>query len=100
MPRPQVLGTFEGVAQTVRQTLVDSLVQILSPKRRIDILRDVMTARQAGRPYVVAFCGVNGVGKSNNLAKVRRAERGLRGGKVGNRVWLACTRFVLNVSWL
>ena len=67
----QVLGTFEGVAQTVRQTLVDSLVQILSPKRRIDILRDVMASKQAGRPYVVAFCGVNGVGKSTNLAKVR-----------------------------
>ncbi|XP_043229344.1 signal recognition particle receptor subunit alpha-like isoform X1 [Amphibalanus amphitrite] len=66
----KVLGTFEGVAQTVRQTLVDSLVQILSPKRRIDILRDVMTAKQSGRPYVVAFCGVNGVGKSTNLAKI------------------------------
>ena len=54
----------------MRQTLVDSLVQILSPKRRIDILRDVMAAKQSGRPYVVAFCGVNGVGKSTNLAKV------------------------------
>ncbi|XP_037083854.1 signal recognition particle receptor subunit alpha-like isoform X2 [Pollicipes pollicipes] len=66
----KVLGTFEGLAKTVRQTLVDSLVQILSPKRRIDILRDVMSARQTGNPYVVAFCGVNGVGKSTNLAKI------------------------------
>ena len=48
----------------------DSLVQILSPKRRVDILRDVMVARDKGQPYVITFCGVNGVGKSTNLAKV------------------------------
>jgi len=66
----KVLGTFEGVAKVVRQTLVDSLVQILSPKRRLDILRDVMSSKQSGKPYVVAFCGVNGVGKSTNLAKI------------------------------
>ena len=26
--------------------------------------------RAKGRPYVVVFCGVNGVGKSTNLAKI------------------------------
>jgi pantothenate kinase-related protein Tda10 len=45
-------------------------VQILSPKRRVDILRDVMVARDKGQPYIITFCGVNGVGKSTNLAKV------------------------------
>lgn len=49
----------------------ESLVQILSPKRRINILRDVMDAKEEGRPFVITFCGVNGVGKSTNLAKVR-----------------------------
>ena len=48
----------------------ESLVKILTPKRRIDILRDVMQAREEQRPYVITFCGVNGVGKSTNLAKV------------------------------
>ena len=46
------------------------MVQILSPKRRIDVLRDVMQASGSGRPYVITFCGVNGVGKSTNLAKI------------------------------
>ena len=45
-------------------------MQILSPKRRVDILRDVMAAKERGQPYIVTFCGVNGVGKSTNLAKV------------------------------
>ena len=48
----------------------EALVRILTPKRSIDILRDVHSAKEQGRPYVVVFCGVNGVGKSTNLAKV------------------------------
>lgn len=45
-------------------------MQILSPRRRIDILRDAMDAKKRGKPYSITFCGVNGVGKSTNLAKV------------------------------
>lgn len=62
--------TLSGVASAVKTSMQDSLVQILSPKRRIDILRDVMDAKSKGKPYVIVFCGVNGVGKSTNLAKV------------------------------
>ncbi len=49
----------------------ESLVHILSPKRRIDFLHDAKQAKSNNKPYVVTFCGVNGVGKSTNLAKVR-----------------------------
>jgi len=66
----KVLGTFSTVHRTVKETLVDSLVQLLTPKRRIDIIRDVLEAKANKRPYVIAFCGVNGVGKSTNLAKI------------------------------
>lgn len=66
----KILGTFDSVANTVKATLTDALVQILSPKRRIDILRDALEAKNGNRPYVMTFCGVNGVGKSTNLAKI------------------------------
>lgn len=66
----KVLGTFTGIAATVKESLNDSLIQLLSPKRRIDILRDVMECQKQSRPYVMTFCGVNGVGKSTNLAKI------------------------------
>merc|ERR1712203_1114409 len=66
----KVLGTFSTVHRTVKETLVESLVQLLTPKRRIDIIRDVLEAKANKRPYVIAFCGVNGVGKSTNLAKI------------------------------
>ncbi|XP_066565634.1 signal recognition particle receptor subunit alpha [Amia ocellicauda] len=66
----KVMGTFTTVASTVKQALQESLVQILQPKRRVDILRDVLEARTQRRPFVITFCGVNGVGKSTNLAKI------------------------------
>lgn len=67
-----LLCVFAAVASTVKQALQDSLVQILQPKRRVDILRDVMEAQSQRRPFVITFCGVNGVGKSTNLAKVSK----------------------------
>jgi signal recognition particle receptor subunit alpha len=64
------LGSFQFAANIIKQALHESLVQILTPKRRINILRDVIDAKSQQRPYVIVFCGVNGVGKSTNLAKV------------------------------
>lgn len=64
-----------GVQSVIRASMEESLVQILSPKRRIDLLQDAMEAKKSGKPYVVTFCGVNGVGKSTNLAKVQKTEK-------------------------
>ncbi|KAJ6656035.1 hypothetical protein lerEdw1_004440 [Lerista edwardsae] len=66
----KVMGTFTTVTSTVKQALQESLVQILQPQRRVDVLRDVMDAQRHRRPYVITFCGVNGVGTSTNLAKI------------------------------
>lgn len=66
----KVLGTFDSVTNIVKTTLIDALMQILSPKRRIDILRDALEAKKNNKPFVMTFCGVNGVGKSTNLAKI------------------------------
>jgi len=65
-----VMGTFQSLARTVKEALTQSLMKLLTPKRRIDVLRDVLDAKENKRPYVVTFCGVNGVGKSTNLAKI------------------------------
>merc|ERR1711981_849855 len=58
------------VHRTVKDTLVEALMKLLTPKRRVDVIRDVMDAKANKRPYVITFCGVNGVGKSTNLAKI------------------------------
>ncbi|CAL1382756.1 unnamed protein product [Linum trigynum] len=64
------LASFTRISSTVQAAMEDALVRILTPKRSIDILRDVHAAKEQRKPYVVVFVGVNGVGKSTNLAKV------------------------------
>ncbi|KAL0404136.1 UNVERIFIED_CONTAM: Signal recognition particle receptor subunit alpha [Sesamum radiatum] len=64
------LASFTRISSTVQAAMEDALVRILTPRRSIDILRDVHSAKEQGKPYVVVFVGVNGVGKSTNLAKV------------------------------
>ncbi|PHT42375.1 hypothetical protein CQW23_16400 [Capsicum baccatum] len=64
------LGSFTRISSTVQEAMEEALVRILTPRRSIDILRDVHAAKEQGKPYVVVFVGVNGVGKSTNLAKV------------------------------
>ncbi|KAL2524009.1 signal recognition particle receptor alpha subunit family protein [Abeliophyllum distichum] len=64
------LASFTRISSTVQAAMEEALVRILTPRRSIDILRDVHAAQEQGKPYVVVFVGVNGVGKSTNLAKV------------------------------
>lgn len=65
----QKLSSFTGVKAFVLRAFEDSLAGILN-KRAVDVLHDVQRQRAKGRPYVIVFCGVNGVGKSTNLAKI------------------------------
>lgn len=63
-------ASFTRISSTVQAAMEEALLRILTPKRSVDILRDVHAAKEQGRPYVIVFVGVNGVGKSTNLAKV------------------------------
>jgi signal recognition particle receptor subunit alpha len=64
------LGSFTRVTTAVRTAVEEALTRILTPQRSIDVLREVRASKGRGRPYTVVFVGVNGVGKSTNLAKV------------------------------
>jgi signal recognition particle receptor subunit alpha len=62
----------------VTDVLRESLERILSPKEPVDLIRDVLARMELNAPlprahrdpFVVVFCGVNGVGKSTTLSKV------------------------------
>lgn len=62
-----MLSSFTRVQTVVEQQLEQTIRQILTPTSPIDLLYEI---RQRQRPYVICFVGVNGVGKSTNLAKV------------------------------
>lgn len=62
--------SFTTVHKTVKAAMKEALRKILTPKRKIDLVVEVTKEREKLRPYVIVFVGVNGVGKSTNLAKV------------------------------
>lgn len=64
------IGTFSSMEKVVEEALVDSLRRILRPNREINILREIEESKARQRPYVIVFCGVNGVGKSTSLSKI------------------------------
>ncbi|KAN0061098.1 hypothetical protein ACQY0O_006833 [Thecaphora frezii] len=85
------LGSFGSVKKEVRKALEEAITRILTPRSSTDILLEIATKRQRSvaasslalastakekelaskpDPYSICFVGVNGVGKSTNLAKV------------------------------
>lgn len=63
------MESLSTVKSTVKAALEASLTRILTPARPIDVLQGVLAAQEQKRPYSIVFVGVNGVGKSTNLAK-------------------------------
>ncbi|KAH8925234.1 P-loop containing nucleoside triphosphate hydrolase protein [Atractiella rhizophila] len=63
-----------GVDAAVRSAMESILTAILTPTTSTDILLSITRKKQASAdlsmPYAITFVGVNGVGKSTNLAKV------------------------------
>lgn len=63
-------GNFANIKQVVTASLKESIERILTPHRPLDIIRDIQSCKAKGEPFVMAFVGVNGVGKSTSLSKV------------------------------
>lgn len=64
------LESFRGVSSLVVSAFAEALERVLTPKRSIDILGEIEKSKSRTKPYVIVFVGVNGVGKSTNLAKI------------------------------
>lgn len=64
------MESMTTVTATVRKALDEALTRILTPRQSVDILAEISAKAGSGRPYVISFCGVNGVGKSTSLAKI------------------------------
>ena len=63
-------NSFTTITTTVKEALKESIAKILTPKEDLDVLRQALASKKRGEPYKIVFIGVNGVGKSTNLAKV------------------------------
>lgn len=65
----QKIGSLQSYQKVVRDSMESSIRQILTPTTSVDLLRDIAAARSQKKPFNICFIGVNGVGKSTNLAK-------------------------------
>lgn len=65
----QQMESMTSVTTTMKRALDEALTRILTPRQSTDILADISAMKGNGRPYVITYCGVNGVGKSTSLAK-------------------------------
>lgn len=62
------LGSKTVTIPVFKQALTEELMRILTPNVSTDLLYEIK--KNTGRPYVISVVGVNGVGKSTNLAKL------------------------------
>ena len=69
-----VVGTevtsWESLSTVLERALEAAIIRLLSSVAKVDVLTDVKEAKISRRPYVIAFIGVNGVGKSTSLSKL------------------------------
>lgn len=64
----QSINSWSNLKKFARDAVEEAVLGILSQGGTINILREIQAKPRP--PYVIAFCGVNGVGKSTNLAKI------------------------------
>lgn len=62
-------GAFQTIAMLVKRATEGAVQELLLSAKPIDLVSEIEACRDK-RPYAIAFIGVNGVGKSTNLAKV------------------------------
>ncbi|PXF41720.1 Signal recognition particle receptor subunit alpha [Gracilariopsis chorda] len=63
------MDSLTSLTSTVRRALDEALTRILTARQSTDIVAEISAKRNMKVPYVITYCGVNGVGKSTSLAK-------------------------------
>ena len=77
---------LEDRKSVVKENLNKVLLDILTPKEKIDLLQRIDEKRRRNEPYIIMFVGINGTGKTTSIAKVAKFLM-----KNGYSVVLACS---------
>lgn len=54
------------------ETLNEIVIDLLTPKEDIDIIKEIKEKNSQNLPYVIVFLGINGTGKTTTIAKVAK----------------------------
>jgi len=63
-------GRFSNASSLVLFALREVMLEILSPPQELNLIETLRKAKESKSPYVIAFFGVNGVGKTLSIAKI------------------------------
>lgn len=66
----QRTGRLENVKKLFKTALYESIIEVLTPTRHLDIVKFAQDKKEKGEPLSIVFLGVNGTGKTTTLAKI------------------------------
>ncbi|MHA2036581.1 MAG: signal recognition particle-docking protein FtsY [Promethearchaeota archaeon] len=66
----QQISRLTSIKKTLLDTLTETIIEILTPEREIDIISEIKKKNSQNQPYVIVFFGINGTGKTTTIAKV------------------------------
>ncbi|RLG57701.1 MAG: signal recognition particle-docking protein FtsY [Hadesarchaea archaeon] len=75
------LGLREDPKKLADEVLRKAIEEVLTPEKKLDLIKIIEEKRIRGEPAVLVFVGINGTGKTTTVAKVARYLMG-RGYKV------------------
>ncbi|MFW9940689.1 MAG: signal recognition particle-docking protein FtsY [Candidatus Thorarchaeota archaeon] len=66
----QQITRLGSTKKTLFDILKEVIIEILTPEKEIDIIKEIKAKNSLGLPYVFVFLGINGTGKTTTIAKV------------------------------
>ncbi len=66
----QQINRLTSIKKTLFDTLTEIILEILTPDREIDIIKEIKEKNSHNLPYIIIFLGINGTGKTTTIAKV------------------------------
>ncbi|MFX1256268.1 MAG: signal recognition particle-docking protein FtsY [Promethearchaeota archaeon] len=64
------IGRFSSIKKMFFETLKKIIVDILTPDKDIDLIKEIRKKNSMNLPYVIVFVGINGSGKTTTMAKI------------------------------
>lgn len=66
----QRAGRIENLTKLFRVAIYEAVLEVLTPKRPLDLLQFARERKTNGKLTIILFVGVNGTGKTTTLAKI------------------------------
>ena len=67
--KDQQITRLTSTKKMLFDTLKEAIIEILTPEKEIDIIKEIKEKNSLKLPYIIVFLGINGTGKTTTIAK-------------------------------